>query len=59
MHIFPAVRAEFSFTKTIGELSRNMSDMMNEGDIPDILLSQIAEMMDSNPPTQVCSFSIA
>ena len=49
MHIheaFPAVRAEFSFTKTIGALSRNMSDMMDEGDIPDILLSQIAEMME-------------
>jgi hypothetical protein len=43
---FPAVRAEFSFTKTIGALSRNMSDMMDEGDIPDILLSQIAEMME-------------
>jgi hypothetical protein len=40
----PAVRAEFSFTKTIGALSRNMSDMMDEGDIPDILLLQIAEM---------------
>ena len=38
MHIheaFPAVRAEFSFTKTIGALSRNMSDMMDKGDIPD------------------------
>ena len=49
MHIheaFPAVRAEFSFAKTIGALSRNMSDMMDEGDIPDILLSQIAEMME-------------
>ena len=43
---FPAVRAEFSFTKTIGAFSRNMSDMMDEGDIPDILLSQIAEMME-------------
>jgi hypothetical protein len=43
---FSAVRAEFSFTKTIGALSRNMSDMMDEGDIPDILLSQIAEMME-------------
>jgi hypothetical protein len=41
MHIheaFPAVRAEFSFAKTIGALSRNMSDMMDEGDIPDILV---------------------
>jgi hypothetical protein len=49
MHIheaFPAVRAEFSFTNTIGALSRNMSDMMDEGDIPHILLSQIAEMME-------------
>ena len=49
MHIhdaFPAVRAEFAFTKTIGALSRNMSDMMDEGDIPDIILSQIAEMME-------------
>ena len=49
MHIheaFPAVRAEFSFAKTIGALSRNMSDMMDEGDIPDILLSQLAEMME-------------
>ena len=48
MHIhdaFPAVRAEFAFTKTIGALSRNMSDMMDEGDIPDIILSQIAEMI--------------
>ena len=45
MHIheaFPAVREEFSFTKTIGALSRNMSDMMDEGDIPDILLLQLA-----------------
>ena len=36
MHIhevFPTVRAEFSFTKTIGALSRNMSDMMDEGTI--------------------------
>jgi hypothetical protein len=39
---FPAVRDEFSFTKTIGALSRNMSDMMDEGDIPDILLLQLA-----------------
>ena len=49
MHIheaFPAVRAEFSFTKSIGALSRNMLDMMDEGDIPDMLLSQIAEMME-------------
>ena len=49
MHIheaFPAVREEFSFRKTICTLSRNMSDMMDEGDIPDILLSQIAEMME-------------
>jgi hypothetical protein len=49
MHIheaFPAVRAEFSFTKTIGALSRNMSAMMDEGAIPDILLSQLAEMME-------------
>jgi hypothetical protein len=49
MHIheaFPAVREEFSFTKTIGALSRNMSDMMDEGDIPDILLLQLAEMME-------------
>jgi len=49
MHIheaFHAVHAEISFTKTIGALSRNMSDMMDEGDIPDILLSQIAEMME-------------
>ena len=49
MHIheaFPADRAEFSFAKTIGAFSRNMSDMMDEGDIPDILLSQIAEMME-------------
>jgi hypothetical protein len=33
MHIheaFPVVRAEFAFTKTIGALSRNMSDMMDE-----------------------------
>ena len=49
MHIheaFPAVRAEFSFAKTIGALSRNMSAMMDEGAIPDILLSQLAEMME-------------
>ena len=32
-HAYPPVRAEFSFTKTIGALSRNMSDMMDEGDI--------------------------
>ena len=32
-HAYPAVRVEFSFTKTIGALSRNMSDMMVEGDI--------------------------
>jgi hypothetical protein len=37
---------EFSFTNTICALSRNMSDMIDEGDIPDILLSQIAEMME-------------
>ena len=49
MHIhedFCAVRAEFSFTKTIGALSRNLSDMMDGGHIPGILLSQIAEMMN-------------
>jgi hypothetical protein len=49
MHIheaFPAVCAEFSFAKTIGALSRNMSAMMDEGAIPDILLSQLAEMME-------------
>ena len=32
-HAYPAVRVEFSFTKTIGALSRNMSDMMDEGNI--------------------------
>jgi hypothetical protein len=32
-YAYPAVRAEFSFTKTIDALSRNMSDMMDEGDI--------------------------
>jgi hypothetical protein len=45
MHIheaFPAVREVCSFTKTIGALSRNMSDMMDEGDISDILLLQLA-----------------
>ena len=47
MRHFPrSVRAEFSFTNTICALSRNMSDMIDEGDIPDILLSQIAEMME-------------
>jgi hypothetical protein len=49
MHIheaFPAVCAEFSFAKTIGALSRNMSAMMDKGAIPDILLSQLAEMME-------------
>jgi hypothetical protein len=43
MHIheaFPAVREEFSFRKTICTLSRNMSDMIDEGDISDILLLQ-------------------
>ena len=40
---FLAVRAAFSFAKTIRALLRNMSDV---GDIADILLSQIAEMME-------------
>jgi hypothetical protein len=43
---FPAVREEFSFRKAICTLSRNMSDMIDEGDISDILLMQLAEMME-------------
>jgi hypothetical protein len=49
---FPAVHEEFSFRKTICTLSRNMSDMMDEGDISDIPLMQLAEMREceAKPP---------
>jgi hypothetical protein len=48
MHIheaFPAVREKCSFTKSIGT-QKNMSDLMGEGDIPDMLLLQLAEMLE-------------
>ena len=57
MHIheaFPAVREEFSLRKAICTLSRNMSDMMDEGDMSDILLLQLAEMMEcETKPTDI------